>query len=334
MSPVLDLLGDEARSRLGIADVPSRVEPMLATLVDEPFSDPGWIFERKLDGERCLAYRDADEIRLRSRNDGPLEATYPELVDPLLGSETDRFVVDGEVVAFDGKVTSFERLQQRMQIDDAEEARSSGVAVVYYLFDVVHVDGHDTTDLELRDRKRLLRAMFDYEDPLRFAPHRNQDGVAFHATACERGWEGLIGKDAAAAYASGRSMKWQKLKCTNRQEFVVAGYTEPHGERRRFGAILVGYHEDGDLVYAGKVGTGFDDETLRDLGDEMERIERTTSPFDRGQPADDGVHFLTPELVAEVGFTEWTSGGKLRHPRYLGLRRDKAAREVVRERPA
>ncbi len=308
---------------------------MLATLVDEPFSDPEWIFERKLDGERCLAFGKSDGgVRLASRNDQPLDDTYPELLGPLSRCASDRFVVDGEVVAFDGSRTSFERLQQRMQLADPDDARRSRVSVFYYLFDVLHVDGTNTTGLPLRDRKRVLRAMFDYTNPLRFTAHRNETGETFFAAACERGWEGLIAKDATAPYVGGRSRRWLKFKCVSRQELVVGGFTDPEGSRPGFGAILVGFHEEGDLVYAGKVGTGFDDETLRRLGERMASLERETSPFDRGDAPTTGVHWITPELVAEIGFGEWTSGGRLRHPRYLGLRRDKDASDVEREMPS
>jgi len=329
LATVLETLG--ARRDCLQEEVPEWQEPMLATLAGEPFSDPEWVFERKLDGERCLAFRDGDGIRLLSRNRRELGETYPELAEPLLAGRSERFVVDGEVVAFDGGVTSFARLQQRMQIEDREEAKAAGVPIFYYLFDVLHVDGFDITSLRQRDRKRVLRALFEFDAPLRFAPHRNANGEEFFEEACSRGWEGLIAKDAAARYVNRRSRSWLKLKCVARQELVIGGFTEPGGERHRFGAILVGHYRDGHLVYAGKVGTGFDRETLADLGDRMHALEQGDPPFDRGDPPVTGVHWVAPELVAEVGFTEWTEGGKLRHPRYLGLRRDKPPTDVVRE---
>jgi DNA ligase D-like protein (predicted ligase) len=333
VSGILDILDAGARGRLADEDVPEWTDPMLATLVDERFSDPDWIFERKLDGERCLAFRDGDDLRLLSRNRRDLGNTYPELSDPLRSSSVDRFVVDGEIVAFEGNVTSFERLQQRMQIEDPEKARHTGIAVCYYLFDLLHAEGSDTTGLALRDRKRLLRRLFDYHDPLRFTPHRNEEGESYYQEACRKHWEGLIAKDATAAYVHSRSRKWLKLKCVNRQELVIGGFTDPEGERIRFGAILVGYYEDGGLVYAGKVGTGFDEDTLNSLGDRMERLEQDDPPFDRGRLPSKGVHWIAPELVGEVGFTEWTDH-RLRHPRFLGLRRDKDPGDVLREEPS
>ncbi len=331
MSDPLGILDDEQRERLEREDlhIPGA---MRATLTDDHFADPDWIYERKLDGVRVLAAREGGRVRLRSRNDLDLDDTYPELVDALSGDGPD-LVVDGEVVAFEGDVTSFSRLQQRMQIRDAEKARTSGVAIHYYLFDVMHLDGWNTRELALRDRKRLLRAAVDFDDPLRFTAHRNEDGVAFLADACERGWEGLIAKDARSAYRSSRSRDWLKFKCTHQQELVIGGFTAPQGSRARFGALLVGYHEDGALRYAGKVGTGYDRDTLERVGDLLESRVRATSPFDDEVSASD-VTWVTPDLVGEVGFTEWTRDGRLRHPRFLGLRDDKDATDVVRERPS
>lgn len=333
MGELFDRLDDEARSRLRAADLPRFAEPMLATLVHDTFSDPEWIFERKLDGERCLAFCNGrGEVRLRSRSRQALNATYPELVEAL-GSEAQvPMALDGEIVAFDGAVTSFERLQRRIGITDPDKARRSGIAVTYHLFDLVHLDGCDTTALALRDRKRLLRDALSFEDPLRFTTHRNADGEAFFAEACRKGWEGLIAKDGRSRYVHKRSRSWLKLTCVNRQELVIGGFTDPEGSRQHFGALLVGYHDaDGRLVYAGKVGTGFDEETLADLGRRMHERERRDTPFDRGQPPTRGVHWIHPELVGEIGFTEWTRAGRLRHPRFLGLRTDKPAAEVVRE---
>lgn len=328
---VLDLLDDDLRELLA-EESPHLPGAMLATLTDDHFAHPDWVYERKLDGQRVLAVREDGQARLRSRNDLDLDDTYPELVDALSGDGPD-LVVDGEVVAFEGDVTSFSRLQQRMQLRDAERARASGVAVRLYLFDLLHLDGWSTRDLPLRDRKRLLRAAVEFEDPVRFTSHRNEDGPAFLDDACRRGWEGLIAKDASAPYRSGRSRDWLKFKCVHQQELVVGGFTAPKGSRTRFGALLVGYHEDGALRYAGKVGTGYDRETLDRVGDLLDARTRKTSPFDdHGRERD--ATWVTPDLVAEIGFTEWTEDGRLRHPRFLGLRDDKDAADVVRERPA
>jgi bifunctional non-homologous end joining protein LigD len=308
-------------------------QPMLATLTKRYFSSPEWIYERKLDGERVIGVRAGRSTTLFSRSQQDLNGAYPEVVDALERQSVSDFAVDGEMVAFEGSATSFARLQRRMQTRDPEQARRSGVAVYYYVFDVLHIDGHDVTGLPLRSRKRLLRAHLAFADPLRFTAHRNTDGERFYEDACRKRWEGLIAKRADSTYVHRRSPDWLKFKCVNSQEFVIGGYTDPTGSRNEFGALLIGHYEDGGrLRYAGKVGTGFDDRTLRDLGARLRRLERTDSPFvDRVRGR--AVHWVKPQLVCEVGFTEWTGDGRLRHPRYMGLRRDKRPREVVRERP-
>ncbi len=304
---------------------------MLATLTDEPFSDPDWVYERKLDGVRCLAFRDGGPVRLLSRNRKDQNDTYPELVAALQRQRTTRFIVDGEIVAFKDGLTSFERLQGRLGLADQARARATGIEVFYYLFDLLWLDGYETTGLELRDRKRALRAAVSFRGPIRYSEHRDREGEKFYREACGRGLEGLIAKRAASPYVHHRSPDWLKFKCMAQQELVIGGWTDPEGARTGFGALLVGYYEDGALVYAGKVGTGYDQATLHQLGARLRRLERTGSPFGRGSPPARGIHWVQPKLVAQIGFTEWTRDGKLRHPRYLGIRDDKAARDVVRE---
>ncbi|MBF9029039.1 ATP-dependent DNA ligase [Rhodobacterales bacterium HKCCE3408] len=324
------------RGRDTLADLPETgfpdwTSPMLAVLTDDRFSDPDWIYERKLDGERLLAFRNGDDIRLMTRNRREVSATWPEIAEAIGAQSEHAFIADGEVVAFDGAQTSFSRLQGRMQIDDAKKARETGIEVFFYVFDLLHLDGHDLTGLPLRRRKGILRDHLKFADPLRYTQHRNEDGEAYFTEACERGWEGLIAKDANASYTHGRSRDWLKFKCAHGQEFVIGGFTEPSGSRTGFGALLVGVYDDGALRYAGKVGTGFDDDFLSSFRETLDDHRRETSPFaeDTGEDA----CWVRPELVGEIGFTEWTSDGKLRHPRFLGLRRDKPASEVVREEP-
>jgi ATP-dependent DNA ligase len=200
---------------------------MLATLHHEPFSDPGWIFERKLDGVRCLVFRRGETVRLLSRNRKAMNAPWPELVEDLGKESQDDFVADGEIVALEGQCTSFARLQGRIQIRDPKEARETGIAVYLYLFDLLHLEGHDTTALPLRDRKGLLRQALSFHRHVRYTPHRSEEGERRLDEACRKGWEGLIAKDASAAYVHGRSRKWRKLKCVHRQELVIGGYTDP-----------------------------------------------------------------------------------------------------------
>lgn len=331
MTGIDALLRDAEHDRVRRADVPTWTAPMLATLTEKRFSGAGWIFERKYDGERVLAFRDGESTRLYSRNRKKLNLAYPEIVDCLDAQERRRFVVDGEVVAFEGQVTSFALLQARMHVSDPQQARRSGVTVYYYVFDVLHLDGYDLTRLPLRARKRILREAFDFDGPLRLGWHRNRDGERFYREACEKGWEGIIAKRADAVYEHRRSRAWLKFKCLRRQELVVGGYTVPRGTRTGLGALLVGYYDDGHLVYAGKVGTGFDDRMLRSLRAQLDELAQPQPAFDRGSPRERDVRYVRPELVCEVAFTEWTRDGRLRHPRFVGLRRDKDPTEVVRE---
>ena len=305
---------------------------MLAKLTDDYFSSDRWIYERKLDGERVLAFCKNGSVTLYSRNRKKLNNTYPELVDALEKHGRGDFIVDGEVVAFEGSRTSFARLQNRMKIKDKDAARAADTRVYYYLFDLIYADGYNLDKLPLVERKKLLRESLSFSDPLRFTPHRNREGERYHREACKKGWEGIIAKRAAGAYKHSRSGDWLKFKCVNEQELVIGGYTEPGGSRIGFGALLVGYYKNKKLKYAGKIGTGYDHDTLKSLSEKLKGIERDDSPFD--EPVrEKTAHFVDPNLVAQVGFTEWTDDGKLRHPRYLGLRRDKSPKKVHREKP-
>ena len=306
---------------------------MKAKLTDRPFSDPNWVFERKLDGIRASVRREGGEVTLTSRTGKPLTPAYPELVEALEAEPATEFLADGEIVAFEGSRTSFERLQGRMGIHDPRLARMTGIPVYLYLFDLLEFDGHDLRELPLRKRKAALRRAFSFHGPVRYTPHRNERGEELFAEACAKGWEGLIAKRADGPYVHGRSGDWLKLKCSFEQELVIGGFTPPGGSRQRFGALLVGYHEDGELRYAGKVGTGFGERTLAELGDKLETLEIADAPFTRGTGLPRQARWVEPRLVAQIAFGEWTRDGKLRHPRYLGLREDKPAQEVVRELP-
>ncbi|MFJ8632232.1 non-homologous end-joining DNA ligase [Streptomyces sp. NPDC093568] len=333
---LLDTLPAEQRRLLRTArpgaDLAAR--PMLATLSDRrDFSGEDWLFERKLDGVRVLAVREDGHTSLLSRSGRRIDATYPEVVDALGGQSCGDFTVDGEMVAFSRGRTDFSRLQQRMGLTRRQDVEASGVAVTYYVFDLLRLDGQDLTRLPLRTRKSLLRRALAYRAPLRLSAHRNEGGAELLADACARGWEGLIAKRADGEYLPRRSRDWLKLKCAQGQEFVIAGFTEPAGSRVGLGALLLGYYERGRLRYAGKVGTGFDRRTLLDLRERLEGLRVSRSPFD-GPVRERGARWVRPELVAQIDFTEWTRDGLLRHPRYLGLRDDKQAEDVVRELPA
>jgi bifunctional non-homologous end joining protein LigD len=320
----LDALDDAARDLVRPGPPPTGTAAMKAVLTDERFSDPAWIFERKLDGIRCIAVRDRGPVRLFSRNDLSLDGRYPELVAALDEVKRERFAVDGEVVAFEGGRTSFARLAQRGQ---------RRVHVFLYVFDLLWLDGCDVRGLPLLARKRLLRSELTFADGVRLTPYRLEDGEVLFAEACRKGWEGLIAKRADSAYSDRRSRDWLKMKCEQGQELVIGGFTAPQGTRTELGALLLGVYDGDRLRYAGKVGTGFDRATLRDLGARLRALRRDEPPFtDAASIKERGVTWVEPELIAQVGFTEWTGAGRLRHPRFLGLRDDKAASEVVRER--
>jgi bifunctional non-homologous end joining protein LigD len=333
MSKFFDDLDEEEKKKLNKGKMPHWIDPMLATLTRDYFSDKDWIFERKLDGERCLAFLgDGREVRLMSRNKHEINNQYPELVEAFQKDARKQVILDGEIVAFEGSVSSFSRLQGRMNLEDPKEARQTGIDVYYYLFDILYFDGYDISGLQQRTRKSILKQVIGFEDPLRYVTHRNEEGEAYFREACSRGWEGIIAKDASSAYVNGRSKKWLKFKCVQQQELVIGGYTEPQGARFGFGALLLGYYQKDKLLFAGKVGTGFDDETLHRMIKTLQDKERKTSPFvNEDQVEKKGVHWVAPDLVAEIGFEEWTADNKLRQPRFLGLRRDKDPKEVVKE---
>lgn len=315
-------------------NAPAFVAPQLATLADAPADNDGWVYERKLDGIRLIVIRHGDTVRLVTRNRRDRTTSYPELVDPLRNQPgAASFVADGEVVAFDGDQTSFARLQQRSGVDDPTRARSRGVEVYLYLFDLMHLDGDDLCPLPLRERKARLRDAIDFDDPLRWCSHRNGDGARYLDDACSKGWEGLIAKRADAPYRPGRSRDWLKLKCVTRQELVIGGYTDPAGTRHGFGALLVGYHDGDELRYAGRVGTGFDDRTLASLAEALAERAIDAAPFAEVPRSERRAHWVRPDLVAEIAFTEWTRAGRLRHPRFVGLRDDTDPAAVVREHP-
>lgn len=325
---------ERQREALTKQTFPGFVQPMLATLTDDYFDDETWIYERKLDGVRCLVAVEEGSSKLWSRNEKELSNSYPELVEAIDAQKLPNLIADGEIVAFDGNVSSFSKLQNRMQIKDPEKARNTGVAVYLYLFDLLHLDGHNLTQLPLLERKKVLKRLFAWEDPIRYTSHRRENGTAYHTEACRKGWEGVIAKDGKSTYVHSRSKKWLKFKCEKGQELVIGGFTEPQGERVGFGAMLVGFYKNGSLHYAGKVGTGYDDEFLRKWRKKFDKIERKTSPFQDFEDTDNGKnHWITPKYVGEFGFTEWTNGNKLRHPRFLGMRYDKDAKNVKKEQP-
>ena len=332
MTRALKALAKTAPGALRYRTQPSWIPPMLATLTESLPTEGKWVYEPKLDGVRALIYGTGGAVRIFSRNRKPLNGAYPELVEALETAIRGDAVLDGEIVAFDERgETSFARLQQRMQLRDPVRARRSQVPIYLYLFDCLFYEGVDLTGLPLVDRKAVLRDVVWFDDPIRFTPHRTTGSAAMLRDACARGAEGILAKRADSRYLSARSTDWLKLKCVRQQEFVIGGYTAPQGSRERLGALLVGYYDGKALRYAGKVGTGYDRRTLEHLHQRLVPLHRSASPFSEGPAPAGDIQWVTPKLVGQIGFSEWTSAGLLRHPRFLGLRDDKAAREVRRE---
>jgi len=280
---------------------------MAATLTRQRFTGPEWVFERKLDGIRVLAFKDGSDVRLLSRNRLPQNAAYPALVEALRALPVHDVILDGEATGYFGR-------RER---------------VGYYVFDILWLEGRDLTLLPLDARRELLSKL-PLEPPLGLVARL--DHPEPWELAKTEGWEGVIAKRRDSPYEPRRSPHWLKMKCEATQELVIGGFTDPQGQRVGLGALLVGYFEQDDFVFAGKVGTGFDTKLLLDLRKRLDEIEIAHSPFTKavGLPRA-RVHWVRPEVVVQVAFMEWTGHGKLRHPRLLGLRIDKAAREVTRE---
>jgi DNA ligase D-like protein (predicted ligase) len=305
---------------------------MLATLTDRRDFGDDWLLERKFDGERCVARKRGGDVRLESRTGKDLTGTYPEVRAALIAQRARELLLDGEVVAFEGDQTSFSRLQQRLGTSAPSQQQIAAYPVVYCVFDVLEIDGEDLTPRPLEERRARLTRALRPSAALQLSQAWRDEAQRRFDDACRAGWEGLIAKRADAPYAPGRSKDWLKLKCVWEQEFVIGGYTDPTGSRTDFGALLVGYHEDGRLRYAGKVGTGYTAARLRDLGARLRSLATSGSPFVDASPIPRGTHWTRPELVAQIGFAEWTKDGRLRQPRFLGLRDDKRPADVTRER--
>jgi ATP-dependent DNA ligase len=276
---------------------------MAATLTQERFSGPDWIFERKIDGIRMLAFKNRSDVKLYSRNHLP--QNYPAVAEGIRALPVDDVIFDGEA------------------------AWDPASRIAYHVFDILWLDGKSVMELPLDERRALLKR-FKFRPPLAAVAEVRDDKP--WERACSEGWEGVIAKRRTSIYEHRRSPHWLKMKCEASQELVVGGFTDPRGSRVGLGALLVGYFHDEDFVFAGKIGTGFNTSLLLDLRARLNRIETATAPFTKakGLPRV-RAHWVRPQVVVQVAFTEWTVHGKLRHPRLIGVRHDKAPREVVRE---
>lgn len=322
---------------------PRFVEPMKAKLVERPSTTGEWIYELKFDGIRLIAIKDHEKVSLLSRNQNDLSARFPEIVDAIKNLPADECVIDGEVVALDEEGrSSFQLLQAREM-----EGRKS--PIYFYAFDLLQLDGKSLVSLPVEARKNILEKLCaDAGDPrIRYSDAIGGDANQLLKEVQRRGLEGIIGKLRDSVYEPcRRSGAWIKLKCVNEQEFVIGGYTPPQGARKYFGAILVGYYKTRDLVFAGKVGTGFTTKSLAALHKKFRAEERAECPFVDLPSKQNGqwvlgispsmmkkIHWINPKFVVEIKFAEWTRDGKLRAPVFLGLRDDKKPGEVVREAP-
>ncbi|GAC1590472.1 MAG: hypothetical protein NVS3B28_17460 [Candidatus Velthaea sp.] len=312
--------------------LPHIKSPMLCTLVDAPFDDPEWLFEFKWDGYRAIAVVNADgSIELSSRNGNDLLKQFPELAAMSGAFKSLPIVVDGEICILDAEGrSSFQALQSRDK-RFANGAAPSKAAVTFVAFDCLYADGRDTRDEPLEDRKALLERLLVPGHGVMFSKHVIGTGVKLYEFAAREGLEGIIGKQRRSPYRSSRTREWVKVKAKRRQEFVIAGWTEPRGSRTAFGALLLGVYAGKQLVYAGHVGTGFDQAKLRAIMKQLKALQSDKPPFAEAPKTNTKAHWVQPQLVAEIEFTEWTRDGILRHPVFVGIRTDKDAEDVVRE---
>lgn len=323
--------------------MPTLIRPMLATAIEKPFDSDEWLFEIKWDGYRSVAFMDDGKLRLVSRNDNDMTALYPEIGDLATYFRGRKLVVDGEVVAVDEQGRpSFSLMQQRTGIRHGR-FRAPGhvdVPVLYYAFDLIYLDGYDLHRVNLEDRKRLLGEILIPGENIRFSDHQVGQGTALFEVAAQRGLEGIVAKRRNSCYEEKRTREWLKIKITREVECVIGGYTEPEGSREYFGSLVLGlYDKQARLIHVGQAGTGFDRKMLADMWKLLQKLETKTNPFHGPVDAGRRAHWIKPELVANIKFTEWThetseGGIKLRAPVFLGLREDKSPRECTFDQAA
>lgn len=309
-----------------LKEFPYEWRPQMATLTDEAFDNDDWLFENKYDGYRALIQIENGNVNLISRNGISFNSKYTELVDAF-AILNDNVILDGEIVVEDDKGKS--HFQWLQYYNDNPERGT----LKCYVFDILYFNGFDLTPLELLQRKRILEALLPQTENIIFSKHTIGKGTKALKEAENNDSEGLIAKKVTSRYhVNKRSKDWLKIKVTKEQEMVVGGYTDPKGSRTGFGSLLLGYYEDGKLIYSGKVGTGFNEDMLKDMHGSLKKLERKTSPF-ATQPEERDAHWVTPNLVAQVKYSEWTESGSLRHPVFIALRNDKNPKDVTREKP-
>ncbi|HEX7333487.1 MAG TPA: non-homologous end-joining DNA ligase [Pyrinomonadaceae bacterium] len=314
------------------AAMPDFVQPQLATLVDKPPSGDEWLHELKFDGYRLLCHVAGKQVRFWTRNQKDWTAKFANVGKAVKALPVKSAIFDGEIVALDpsGRA-SFQRLQNSIN-------KGGGSGLIFHVFDLIYLEGFNLTKTPLRERKRVLAELFEPLDTaglLRYSDHFEGNGEQFFNEACKLGIEGIVSKHADSAYESTRSRNWLKIKCLRRQEFVIAGYTLSD-KGLPFSSLVLGFYEKGKLIYAGRAGTGFSNTMRVELKKMLDRLARPTRPFEHlpKDPALRRAVWAEPKLVGEVAFSEWTDEGVIRHPSFQGLREDKKAKDVVREKPA
>jgi bifunctional non-homologous end joining protein LigD len=314
--------------------MPENIEPMAAMVADHPPRGNDWLFEIKWDGVRALAFIDREEVHLQARSGARCERQYPELATIHHSIAAERAILDGEIAVLDAKgVSQFHLIQPRIANTDpnsiAHLVRST--PVVYFVFDLLYLDGYDLRAVPLAKRRELLEAVLTPGPVLRISEAFPAAGEEMLEAARETGLEGILAKHGTSAYESRRSREWLKIKIVTRQEFVIGGFTEPQGDRDYFGALVLGTHENGKLRWVGNVGTGFDQKLLTSIYSRLKPLITPDCPFVERPKPDKGMTWVKPDLVCEVKFANWTQDGRLRAPVFLGLRNDKAAADVQRE---
>ena len=317
------------------AVMPKIITPMLATLVDAPFSDPDWLFETKWDGVRAVCFLDKGRARFVSRNQNDLTAQYPELADIGTSLSGQRAILDGEIVALDEHgVSRFQLLQRRLgRKNTAEIARlATSTKLVYYVFDLLYLDGLDLAGCSLFDRKTLLEGIIKPGKNVRYSDHIIEHGKELYKEIAKVPLEGMVAKRLASTYVQKRSRDWLKIKTIQESEVVIGGYTEPRHSRSYFGALVAGLYERGRLYYVAHIGGGFNQKSLEQTYNLLQPLRTSKCPFVEEPQTNEPVQWVKPKLVAQVKFAEWTADRRLRQPIFLGLRDDKRAEESIFER--
>lgn len=308
--------------------MPSVISPELATLSHHAPQGENWYHELKFDGYRMLAFKSNQKIKLISRTQKDWTATFDNIKKALQQLKITHLILDGEIVLLNAKNQSDFQLLQN-SIDEEIQA-----PFIYYIFDVLYYDKYNLLSLPLQIRKAILNTFIiaTTDDTLRFSPHSIGNGHAIFTAACKMGLEGIVSKEASSTYIQRRTQDWLKTKCTKRQEFVIGGYTPPQGSRPYFGSLFLGVYKGKQLQFCGNVGTGFNDQSLQTISKQLQKLSTSVNPFSTKPPGSTTAKWVLPQLVAEVEFTEWTNDGRLRHPSFKGLRIDKRATDIIREK--